>query len=139
MAKSTIATGPSATEHEMSDGGPVAIRRAEIGYVDRPKEEEPSLPNQEDGGDFSQSFKSDVSHTESNTPDHPSHARTTENPSKALETAQDSTAGTTDTDGPSEPQKRSSRPRKAAPKVNQRATRVRSTDDDAEDDFGDFG
>lgn len=95
-------------------------------------EEETKWPNQADGTGSSQSSKKEPPSSESNRVDPRSPARTTESPSNRPETEPDSSADSTDTDGPNRRQTPSSRPRKAQPprKANPRAARVRSTDDD---------
>lgn len=118
MARATRAGGPSHTPAELADPDlPVRIRRAEIGYIDRPKEESLS----QDGGGSTQS-----SENESTASDRPTAARRKRAPTTASHSSQqemetDSTAHTTDGDG------RSSRSKQSA--------RVRSTDDEF-DEFG---
>jgi hypothetical protein len=140
MAKATVSGGPSATEHEMSDGGPLVFTRPELGLIDHPnlntpvedEEEIQSQHNQVDGTDSSPSSKKEQSPTEPNTPNVPAPAPTTENPSEPPEMETDSTAPSTDGNGQSEPQRQSSRPRKAAARkaANPRAARVRSADEE---------
>lgn len=120
MASSTKAGGASFTPDEANDPDKAIYRpkRAEIGYIDRPEqEEEPSV-----GTDSSQSSEKDKSPSDSEKPSRRQPARTTVSHSKQPEKETDSGAPSTDTDG-----------QKTTRKPSAKKAAVRSTDDEFDD------
>lgn len=124
MAKSTHAAGPSMTEHEALDP-PVVFRRPELGLIDLPVETEESKSV---GIASSPSLESESKSSAHSEPSPHKLAHTMENHSNQPETEPGSSVDSTDGGGQREPQRQSTRPRKAA--ANQRTARIRSTDAD---------
>ena len=124
MAKSTHAVGPSMTEHEALDP-PIVFRRPELGLIDLPAETEESKSV---GIAYSPSLESESKSSAHSEPSPHKLAHTTDSPFNQPETEPDSSAASTGGGGQREPQKQSTRPRKAA--TTQRAARIRSTDED---------
>jgi hypothetical protein len=137
MAKATHASGPTFTEHELSDPEtPIIFNRPQLGLIDQPgmeDEEEIQSPPQEVGMGSYPSSQNAQRSNESNTPSDLNPAPTMESHSKPTPTGvADSTADSTGGSGRTVPRKRST---SAGSKVdNPRAARVRST----EDEFDEF-
>ncbi len=113
MAKGTRYGGASHTPEELADPDPqpyVRIRRAEIGFVDRA--EVPSSA----GMDSSQSSENENSQSDSENHSRRQPAPMTENRSSPQDTATDSDAHTTGTDGPRKQARQSARKR-TAPRI----------------------
>lgn len=98
MASSTRFGGASYTEAELADPSPpVRIHRAELGYIDRPAEqEEESSPNK-DGGDSTPSGES--APTGNDKPKTPARKRARTTGNHSSQTAQTSGADSTDGNG----------------------------------------
>lgn len=133
MAKATKASGPSFTEHELSDPRPpevIRVHRAMLGG-------EPQSV-----GDNSQaSLESESNEKDWLTPVPQAPARTTENPSDQQELETDSSVSSTDTDGQKTTKTPSAKPKpppakKATGRARVRsATETESTDDEFDVDF----
>jgi len=129
MARATRYGGPSLTAAETADPvspQPVRVRRAELGYVDRPNKAEEVSSSLTDGGDSTQSSKNSSTSDSKQSGILPSPAHTTESHSNQQETESDYTADSTATVGRRKPQPQSSK-----------RARSRSTVED-EDEFGEF-
>lgn len=109
MARSTRAGGASFTEEEKADPTPpVRYGRAEIGFVDKPREDTSA---ETDGGGSTQSSPNEETSSDKPKQAPRNRARTTGSRSNQREPETDSSADSMDTDGPSKPAKQSAKGR----------------------------